>query len=212
MIALSPRKKTTYGSPGQTDGSSGSKKGSGAPPDGGGKTHSPCLPDLVCRIEYETTEERVCTDRSNVTSYRVCEEEKCTKWCYDDTHPDEYCCETECVEWGPEVVSGGECTEWDTVSTGRVRLVTENQGCSTSGVSTGSFWGYFRWINHYAIIPFPGNQFLNTDIPPGDRQVSVFNEKFLTEYNIACIVDFYDEVQESNENNNECRSSSQEVP
>jgi len=51
MIALSPRKKTTYGSPGGTDGGSGSEEDNGAPPDGGKEIHGSCLPDLVCRIE-----------------------------------------------------------------------------------------------------------------------------------------------------------------
>ncbi|MBS3825310.1 hypothetical protein KGY58_02080 [Candidatus Bipolaricaulota bacterium] len=183
------------------------------------KDAGPCLPDLVCTVDCETQEERVCVEEGTGDCERVCVEEgtgdcervcveeECRGWCTEDG--ERYCCEGyeciewetvceegECLEWETVCEEGGECLEWETRQTHVCRVVTKNQGCSTAGWSTGTLT--LKSKGQESLNPF-----LNTEIRPGEEQVFLLNPKLFRYETAICSVDINDDVEESDEENNE---------
>jgi hypothetical protein len=165
-----------------------------------------CLPDLTCRVSCDTELNRVCDRRTTGGDCeRVCVEEgSCLGWCYEGQS--RYCCEgRECLEYEMVCRGDGRCVAWRTVPSLTCRVVTENVGCASSGLSIGVFGS--SALRMYA------REFLNTDIAPGEQQVSIIevgegvSVLGATNY---CVVDVSDDVEESNEENNENEENPEE--
>jgi len=167
-----------------------------------------CLPDLTCTVTCDTELNRVC-DRwgagGNCT--RVCVEQgPCREWCYDRDQ-NRYCCKRECAEYETDCRGGDGCVAWKTVPSSTCRVVTENVGCASSGLSIGVFGS--SALRMYA------RQFLNTDMAPGEQQVFIFEvgeEVSVLGATNFCVVDVSDDLEESNEENNEDEESPEEEP
>ena len=168
-----------------------------------------CLPDLICRVTCDTELNRVCERyATGGDCERVCVEQgPCREWCYEGQS--RYCCGgRECVEY--ETVcqrDEGRCVAWKTVPSSTCRVVTENVGCASSGLSIGVFGS--SALRMYA------RQFLNTDMAPGEQQVFIFEvgeEVSVLGATNFCVVDVSDDLEESNEENNEDEESPEEEP
>lgn len=168
-----------------------------------------CLPDLTCRVSCDTELNRIC-DRwgTGGDCEEVCVEAgSCLEWCYD-RYQNRYCCERgECIEY--ETVCRGEsrCVAWKTVPSSTCRVVTENVGCASSGLSIGLFSS--------SALRMYVREFLNTDMAPGEQQVFIFEvgeEVSVLGATNYCVVDVSDDVEESNEENNEHEENPEEEP
>ena len=161
-----------------------------------------CLPDLTCRVSCDTELNRVCDRRTTGGDCeRVCVEEgSCLGWCYEGQS--RYCCEgRECLEYETVCRGDGRCVAWRTVPSTTCRVVTENVGCASSGLSIGIL-GSIVPAMEGALGVRLHNQFLNTDMAPGEQQVFIFEIEEEIPATKGCRVDVSDDIEESNEENN----------
>ena len=151
-----------------------------------------CLPDLVCTVQCGMEREKVCVEYSGGGCERVCAQYRCTDPCA--SHPG--CCgELICVSWDVICEKEEECEQWESQIVNVCRVVTKNVGCESANLSTGKFdvkVGSGSWTKY----------FVNTEIGPGEEQVSIIEVDPPRFDNPACSVDIYDNVLENQEDNN----------
>lgn len=153
---------------------------------------SECLPDLVCSVQCGMEREKVCVQYSGGDCERVCTQQRCTDPC--TSHPG--CCgELVCVNWDTICEEKKECERWETQIVNVCRVATKNVGCESANLSTGKFdveVGSGSWSKY----------FVNTEIGPGEEQVSIIEVGVPRFENPTCNIDIYDDVVESEEDNN----------
>jgi len=151
-----------------------------------------CLPDLVCTVQCGMEREKVCVQYSGGDCERVCTQQRCTDPC---TSHSGCCGELVCVDWDTICEKEKECEQWEAQIVNVCRVATKNVGCESANLSTGKFdveVGSGSWTKF----------FVNTEIGPGEEQVSIIEVGVPRFENPTCNIDIYDDVDESEEDNN----------